>query len=528
MGTKDEPSADPDVTIDPDPPPIVAPEWIMDGVVITPLNTLDIVAANRAAHLMFGMVPGGFRGRTLDEFVPTCEALDAQRNRIRRTMDGSELGRTWDVEIEHTDNTIYKVELTREGVTIHGLNYLAFVFHDPQEQNKTIARLTKANEKLSRARDDAIDHSKAKALTLARVAEVLRTPLSAIIGYGELLLEEADERDIPDLASDVKRILDSGNSLLATLRNVLDLSEIEAGRMSVVSQPHDLDDLIGRAAGASQQLSDANGNTIRITIQNDIGKAFADRERVEQILGNLINNAARFTKRGDIHVEAFRDRQSDKPQICITITDTGIGIAPDKLKDLFVEYGHSGSSHDATGAGVSLVVSHALAKLMGGRLKVVSDAGRGSKFTLEIPAVVAMMLPPMLPDTVDPAIKRQWSQPSVRVCVDNDDLRPRVLESLDRGGWPTNEVYASKLHNLGDDSLVVVDRVILRRIPKAVSALLVVQQAPSPDDLTKWDERTCGIVVLDTTATALVDDALHGAVTRAMMVSAMNRRVDEE
>ncbi len=510
------------------PPPIVAPNWIMDGVVITPLHSADIVAGNRAAEIMFGVQKGDLEGRSLVEFVPTCEALDAQRHRIRRTVKNIELGKTWDVEIQQSDGTVFKVELTREGVTIQDDHYLTYVLHDPQEQNRAIARLTKANDKLSRARDDAIDHSRAKAMTLARVAEVLRTPLSAILGYGELLLEEADDRGIPDLATDVQRILDSGNSLLSTLRNVLDLSEIEAGRMSVVSQPHELPDLIERAISGCQKLAETNGNTFKVNIQDDIGRAFADSERVEQIIGNLLNNAAKYSKNSEIRVEVFRDRRSDKPQIGVTVSDTGIGIEYSRLAGLFTEYGLSGTARDARGAGVSLVVSHALAKLMGGKLSAVSELDQGSKFTLEIPAVVAMMLPPMLPDTVEPAIQRQWSQPTVRVCVDNDDLRAKVLESLDRGGWPANEVYASKLHNLSDSSLVVVDRLILRRIPQAVSALLVVSEHPSSADLDKLEERTCGICVLDVTATALVDDALHGAVTRAMMVSAMNRRVDEE
>jgi signal transduction histidine kinase/CheY-like chemotaxis protein len=232
---------------------------------------------------------------------------------------------------------------------------------------------------------------RAKGTFLANMSHELRTPLNAIIGYSELLQEEAQDRGYTDFISDLKKIGTAGHHLLDIITDVLDLSKIEAGRMELRLETFALASLLKDVVATSQPLVMENGNALRVDYADDLGSMYADLTKTRQILLNLLSNAAKFTERGTITLVVARETAADGADwIHFRVTDTGIGMTPEQMQHLFQPFTQADSSvtRGYGGTGLGLAISHRFCQMMWGEISVESAVGRGTTFTVRLPAEV--------------------------------------------------------------------------------------------------------------------------------------------
>ena len=212
----------------------------------------------------------------------------------------------------------------------------------------------------------------------------LRTPLNIILGYSELALEHLEERGDDETAEDLRRVHGAGQHLLGLISDVLDLSRIEADRLEIGREPFDLDEMVREMVLSFQPLALSNTDELLAEVPLGLVVTGLDRTRVRQILLNLVSNAIKFTRNGQIRIRVRRDGEH---HLDISVRDTGIGIPADKLAVIFLPFTQvdPSTTRRYEGSGLGLAISRRLAELMGGTLSVESSPGRGSTFTLRLP-----------------------------------------------------------------------------------------------------------------------------------------------
>jgi signal transduction histidine kinase len=218
----------------------------------------------------------------------------------------------------------------------------------------------------------------------------LRTPLNAIIGYGEMLMENADERGDRQDRDDLGRIHGAAHRLLAMINDVLDLSKIEAGGAIVSADSVDLDAMVAETVATVQPAAAANGSSISVESHPGLGVAETDGFKLSQCLLNLMSNAAKFTKDGQIKLVAQRDDN----WVTFHVIDTGIGISPEAQTRLFQPFVQADATTTRAygGTGLGLAITRRLARLLGGDVTLKSTVGQGSAFTLRVPAKAMLEL----------------------------------------------------------------------------------------------------------------------------------------
>ncbi len=235
----------------------------------------------------------------------------------------------------------------------------------------------------------AEDASRAKSEFLARMSHELRTPLNAILGYSELLEEELRERGLDSFSVDIRRIRTAGKHLLDLINDILDISKIEAGKMLVHVEEFSVSALIDEVLSAVRPGIERNRNTMRIEIDPGVGMMRSDSLKVRQCLLNLLSNAGKFTHEGVVTLQVRRQHVNNRAWLIFSVSDTGIGIAPEHVGQLFREFYQvdTSSTRRYEGSGLGLVITQRLCHMLGGEIRVVSEPGAGSTFTAELPAV---------------------------------------------------------------------------------------------------------------------------------------------
>jgi signal transduction histidine kinase len=216
----------------------------------------------------------------------------------------------------------------------------------------------------------------------------LRTPLNAIIGYSQMLREDAIGPGQPEILSDLEKIERSGHILLGIINDVLDLSKIEAGRFEIDLRNVDVADVLTDVCNAVEPLARHQGNVVSLHCPEDARLAFADLPKFRQSLLNLVHNACKFTLNGQVSAAVSRLRGAERDWIEVRVSDTGIGIRPEDLGKLFQPFSQvdNSATRKYGGTGLGLAISKKFCQMMGGDIAVESEPGKGSCFSLRVPA----------------------------------------------------------------------------------------------------------------------------------------------
>ncbi len=280
---------------------------------------------------------------------------------------------------------------------------------------------------LSRARDEALAANRAKSTFLSVMSHEIRTPLNGVLGMVHVLLKDAPTEQ---QRSRLEIVQESGDALLAILNDLLDISRIEAGKMSLESIEFDLREVLSGAYAAFTAIANKSGLSFILDIDPAAGIYLGDPTRVRQVAYNFLSNALKFTKEGRVILSA---RLVDGG-LEISVLDTGIGIASDRLDGVFDPFVQADASVNRNfgGTGLGLGISRDLAKLMGGSIRVESELGKGSTFTafLQIPRLRDATETLRVVNDDEPVASQEIVQ-SLRVLAAEDNLvNQLVLRTL--------------------------------------------------------------------------------------------------
>lgn len=252
---------------------------------------------------------------------------------------------------------------------------------------RDISLRMEAEEALRRAKEEAEVVSQAKSAFLANMSHELRTPLNAIIGYSEIIAEELQGDERVELVQDLNRIRAAGHHLLSLINDILDLSKIEAGKMTLSLHDFDVAEMVDDVAATVQPLAQKNGNTLRVECAPGTGTFYSDHTRVRQVLLNLLSNAVKFTENGAVALRVARENTAGGEQLRFEVSDSGIGMTPEQMDKLFQDFTQADSSTTRKygGTGLGLAISRRFCRMMGGDITVASQPGKGSVFTVILP-----------------------------------------------------------------------------------------------------------------------------------------------
>ncbi|MEG4010679.1 MULTISPECIES: sensor histidine kinase [unclassified Microcoleus] len=352
------------------------PMWVYD------LETLEFIAVNQAAIHHYGYTREEFLDMTVADIYPPQE-LPRWLQNISQVDADIDFTSLW--QHQKKDGRIIDVEITSYALIFDSKNAELVMAHDVTDRLQAEAELYKAKEAAEAA-------NLAKSQFLANMSHELRTPLNAIIGYSEILQEEALDLGEENFISDLTRIHNAGNHLLGLINDILDLSKIEAGHAELELTTFDLFDAVQDIAKTVQPLFLRNTNRLNIECPNDIGELHSDKIKFTQILFNLLSNATKFTEKGTItlSVEKIKNDENswDAERFIFKCTDTGIGITPEQLQKLFQPFTQADASTTRKygGTGLGLAIAQKYSEMLGGEITVNSELGKGSTFTLMLPA----------------------------------------------------------------------------------------------------------------------------------------------
>ena len=255
------------------------------------------------------------------------------------------------------------------------------------ERTGELAHMTQLAEE---ARQQAEGANRTKSSFLASMSHELRTPLTAIIGFSEMLLSDAQADGRTEAADDLQRIMDSAKHLLHLINEILDLSKIEAQKMELHLERFEVANIIREVGNTITPLVKKNSNRLVVTTGPDLGSIQADLTKLRQSLLNLLSNANKFTDKGEVRLHVERFARDGAAFIRFAVGDTGIGMTPVQLGKLFQAFqqADSSTSRKYGGTGLGLVITRKFCELMGGGVNVTSELGKGSTFTIELPAEV--------------------------------------------------------------------------------------------------------------------------------------------
>jgi signal transduction histidine kinase len=300
----------------------------------------------------------------------------------------------------------------------------------------------KRAEELRIAKETAEASNRAKSEFLANMSHELRTPLNAIIGYSEMLQEQSEEEGFQNLLPDLKRIHSAGRHLLSLISDILDLSKIEAGKMQLCFENFEVRHLVEDVFSVIQPMAANNNNTVSFSIAPNCGVIHADLTKTRQILFNLLSNACKFTENGRVRLEAERQQNIGTERIVFRVHDTGIGMSLEQMQKLCRPFTQADGSTTRKygGTGLGLAISLKFCQMMGGDFLVESEQGKGSCFTLSLPA-----------RALAPAHVEEGSvvlEPSLKTCSSMDEpsgsdlnLPPDLVMAE---GDETNQIVSSR------------------------------------------------------------------------------------
>ena len=351
-----------------------------------------------------------------DNFIPKPYDEDQLLGRIERIFQQLELRGEARQDVEVT----MQVGGRTLAVTADKQQIIELLF-------STFEELGRVNAELQEAAAEADRANRAKSEFLSRMSHELRTPLNAILGFGQLL--EIDELS-PEQLDGVRQILSGGRHLLDLINEVLDISRIEAGRMSLSVEPVPVAQVLGEALDLVRPLIDQRGIRLEVPPQGLCERhVLADRQRLKQIVLNLLSNAVKYNRReGTVAISC---QETPRPGLRIAVRDTGHGIPPDKLERLFSPFDRLGAEESTVeGTGLGLALAKKLAEVMGGTMGVESTVEVGSTFWLELELARGPAAATERPERVEGASTGIPGGPYAVLYVEDNASNVRLVEQI--------------------------------------------------------------------------------------------------
>jgi signal transduction histidine kinase/CheY-like chemotaxis protein len=267
--------------------------------------------------------------------------------------------------------------------------YYANIIDSQSGLMQEIVRHRETMEALTTSKEEAEAANGAKSEFLAKMSHELRTPLNAVIGYSEIMLEDAEIDGRGEQIADLQKISAAGKHLLSMVNDILDISKIEAGKMELYLERMSLDRFIEEIEFTGRPMVVKNSNQFVIERPASLGTIDADATKLRQAVLNLLSNAAKFTQNGKVTLSFSREMRDNSDWVIIKVADTGVGISEENQRKLFANFQQANPAIAAKfgGTGLGLSLSQTLCKLMKGDITVESVPGAGSCFTIALPAV---------------------------------------------------------------------------------------------------------------------------------------------
>src|SRR5216683_3501245 len=407
------------------------PTWVYDR------ETLRFLAVNAAAVSKYGYSSDEFLAMTIKDIRPP-EDVPAVLEGIRTVQDGSENVGLW--RHRRKDGTLMDVEITSYALNFSGRPAEVIVAadvtqrrRDEEDKRKFIATLATTNEELELRNREVERATRLKSRFLASMSHELRTPLNAIVGFSDLLAEGVPGELNPKQKRFVNHIKQGSAHLLQLINDILDLSKIEAGQLELHCEYFHVKDALPEVLSTIRPLAMAKNIQVEHMLEID-RPAYADRVRFKQILYNLLSNAVKFTPQdGRISIACAEDEDF----VCISVTDTGIGIRAEDQGVVFEEFRQVEGGKDSTqeGTGLGLAITKRLVEQQGGKISLASEPGNGSRFTFTLPAGAKTTTKTSATDAVSATAPQRAAAAEGR--------KPLVLVVDDEG--PSRELLASYL-----------------------------------------------------------------------------------
>ncbi|GLQ91266.1 hypothetical protein GCM10007901_02160 [Dyella acidisoli] len=418
-----------------------------------------ILRINDAAAKLMGRPANDLVGNTID-VVATPETIALIRQHDHEVIERRHVTAR-EEQVDYLGGS-HRLLTTRFPITdahdaVAGVGVISMDITDRVQMEQAL-RLTKAEAEAA---------NQAKSLFLANMSHELRTPLNSIIGLSELTFEQAEEREDNETAEIMQRVVNAGRHLLSLINDILDISRVESGRIELHAEVVHVQTLVESVINSMQTLARANGNKLLLEVAPGVGMACVDSTRLRQVVLNLIGNAIKFTRNGEVKV-ALSNRGD---QLHIAVSDTGIGMTTEQMERIFepFEQADRSISRRFGGSGLGLTISRQLLGLMRGRIDVTSDIQSGSVFTVTVP--VGDVDNPEVRPLTKGAPPAHGRNPVVLIVDDDPDACDLVRNALQRNG--INVVAASS----GQEALALT-----RSLRPAVMVLDILL-----GDMTGWD-----------------------------------------
>ncbi len=346
------------------------------------------------------------------------------------------------------------------------------------------SNLEEKSVKLQEALAFSASASRAKSVFVANMSHELRTPLNAIIGYSEMLAEETEEAGLSHYTADINKIISSAKHLLSLIRDVLDLSKIEAGKMEAFLGDVNIEVVVNDLKSIITPLIEKNNNVFQLHI-GKIGTMHTDDMRLRQALLNLLSNASKFTKDGIISLDINPLLMDDKEWVQFSVTDTGIGMPADELEKLFQAFSQvdSSSTRKFGGTGLGLYLTRLFCEMLGGEITAESTYGKGSTFTITLPLKSEEMIPKnyLLGQPVNISTTTPLSVKSVLIIDDDINIHKEIENNLKTSNFTVlhafNGVEGLNLIRMNKPNVIVLD--IIMPVMDGLSMLTALKSEPS-------------------------------------------------
>ena len=384
-----------------------------------------IVLVNEQTERLFGYPAAELVGQPVEMLVPhqLRDLHVHHRDNYLAAPQIRQMGTGLELSGLHRDGTEFPIEISLAPIDTDEGSMASAAIRDITER-------LEAEHALASARDEALAAARVKSQFVAMVSHEIRTPMNGVIGLTALLLDTPLQ---PVQRRYTEAIRSSGRALLTIINDILDFSKIEAGKIELSETGFELDNLIESAVQVAAEAG--RGKDIEVACYYPPALPAAvrgDDGRLRQVLLNLLGNAVKFTEHGEVTLLAHpaANAPDDSPQTTFTVTDTGIGIAPDDLKLLFQPFSQvdAATNRQFGGTGLGLTIARQLIELMGGHLDVRSQPGQGSQFSFTIPLTLQ-------PGPPAPRTRASNSLSAQRLLIIDDNPASRQLLSEHARAW---------------------------------------------------------------------------------------------